>query len=305
MANTFQDGFADLDRRFLSQAMRTALLTQEKEYDLIGRWRGKGDQRALDELLKAYYRMVIAQAAKFRQYNLPAADLVQEGNLGLLQAASRFDLERGVRFSTYAMWWVRSAMQEYVLRNWSIVKAGSSASQKALFFKLRWLRARIEGREPDLAPSEVRDRIAAALKVSSRDVETMSARLGGRDTSLDAPVGGEEGDDSLGDFLVDDGPDPEEIVTRRHDGALQRSWLHDALAELNPREQMIVQRRQLDDDGGATLEELGGTLGVTKERVRQIEAKALDKLRDGVLKRAKAPPRPALEERELEPCYAC
>ncbi len=278
----------EVDPALVRKALKAPYLEQATEYDLINRWRDKADEKALHQLTEAYLRMVIKQAGRFRNYGLPLSDLVQEGMLGILQAASRFDTGREVRFSTYATWWVRSAMQEYVLRNWSIVRSGSSATQKAMFFKLRWLRARIEGKNPDLSPTEVRNEVAAALKASPRDVETMMARLGSKDQSLDLPVG-EEGDTTIGDLLPDMGPTPEDIVLNRREGTRRSAWLKAALNELNPRELLIVKQRQLQDDA-VTLEEIGQTLGVTKERVRQIEQKALGKLKQAVLRYASGGP---------------
>lgn len=284
MARTAEIRELEVDPGLVRKAMKAAYLDQETEYDLIDRWRNQSDEHALHRLTEAYLRMVIKQAGRFRNYGLPLSDLVQEGMLGILQAASRFDTAREVRFSTYATWWVRSAMQEYVLRNWSIVRSGSSAVQKAMFFKLRWLRARIEGKHPDMSPSAVRDEVAAALKASPRDVETMMVRLGSKDQSLDLPVG-EEGDTTIGDLLPDLRPSPEDIVLNRREGNQRHAWLTAALGELNPRELLIVKQRQLRDDA-ATLEQIGQKLGVTKERVRQIEQKALGKLRQAVLRHA-------------------
>jgi RNA polymerase sigma-32 factor len=304
MATQMLSADLQIDRAFVARAMKAPYLEQEQEYDLVRRWREKGDQKALHQLIEAYYRLVIKVASKFRHYGLPLGDLAQEGAIGLLQAASRFEVERGLRFSTYATWWIRSAMQEYVLRNWSIVKSGSSATQKALFFKLRWLRARIEGRNEDVAPHEVRDQIAKALKVAPAEVEAMMLRLGARDQSLDLPVG-EEGDETIGSFLPDLGPTPEQIVLERRDGEKRREWLHAAVEGLTPREKLIVERRQLADEA-ETLEEIGAVLGVTKERVRQIEQKALIKLRQAVLKQAHSRsdghgPAQLADTRELEP----
>lgn len=298
MATQFYPADLQLDRAFVARAMKAPYLEQQEEYDLVRRYQQKGDEKALHLLTSAYYRLVIKVASKFRHYGLPLSDLVQEGSIGLLQAAQRFEVERGLRFSTYATWWIRSAMQEYVLRNWSIVKSGSSATQKALFFKLRWLRAQIEGRNQEMPAHEVRDQIAKALKVPAAEVETMMLRLGARDQSLDAPAGGEEGDDSIGSFLPDLGPTPEQIVIERFDGAKRSAWLHEAVDELSPREKLIVERRQLAEDA-ETLEEIGAVLGVTKERVRQIEQKALGKLRQAVLKRARDGNQRS-ETRELE-----
>lgn len=276
------------DRRYLSTIMSKALLGEEEELDLARRWRNDGDQRAMQRIVTAYLRLVVATAVRFRNYGLPMPDLIQEGNIGLMLAVNRFDPERGVRFSTYASWWIRSSIQEYVLRNWSIVRSGTSAGQKALFFNLRWLRAKLERAGGGAAQIDVktRDTIATALKVSPADVMTMAQRLGGRDHSLNETVGGEEGGESFQSFLVDPGPSPEEIVRDKLDGGQRREWLAESLKELSPREQLIIVERMLSEDK-ATLEDLGGKLGVTKERVRQIETKAFRKLQGAVQRRAR------------------
>ena len=276
------------DRRYLSTVMTKALLTEEEELRLARAWRLDGDQKAMQKLVTAYLRLVVATSTRFRNYGLPMPDLIQEGNIGLMLAVNRFDPERGVRFSTYAAWWIRSSIQEYVLRNWSIVRSGTSAGQKALFFNLRWLRAKLEraGGGTAQLDNESRDTIARALKVSPADVTTMAQRLAARDHSLNETVGGEEGGDAFQDFLVDPGPTPEEIVTTKMDGGQRHVWLTESLKELSPREQLIIVERMLNDEK-ATLEELGGRLGVTKERVRQIETKAFRKLQMAVHRKAK------------------
>jgi len=218
-----------------------------------------------------------ATAAKTRHYGLPMADLMQEGSVGLMQAAARFEPEREVRFSTYASWWIRSAMQDYVLRNWSIVRTGSTSSQKSLFFNLRRLRARIEGRTGKPLDDRGRERIAAELKVATSDVESMESRLTGADRSLDAPVG-EDGDETWVHFLADQRPSPEDNAMEHLDGDERARWIREALAELPAREAKIIRERLLEDDA-RTLESLGRELGVSKERVRQLEARALAKLR--------------------------
>jgi RNA polymerase sigma-32 factor len=271
---------------FIKRSMRMPLLSREREFALARRWRETGDTAALHELVCAYTRLVVAAAARFRSYGLPMGDLVQEGNVGLLQAASRFEPERDVRFSTYAAWWIRSAMQDYVLRNWSIVRTGSTAAQKALFFNLRRLRARLE--EVSGAPlgEAGRRRIAAALGVELAEVEQMDLRLSGADKSLNGPVG--EGDEDWQDFIADGGPSPEQAAIAIADGTLRARWLAEALSELSPRERRIINARRLREDG-ATLEELGRALGVSKERVRQLEHRALLKLRRALGRRAERP----------------
>jgi RNA polymerase sigma-32 factor len=223
-------------------------------------------------------RLVIAIATRFRHYGLPLADLIQEGHVGLLEAAARFEPDREVRFSTYATWWIRAAIQDYVLRNWSIVRGGTSSNQKALFFNLRRLRAKL-AQHGDMPPSAAFAQIATALGVSRRDVELMNARLSGPDVSLNAPLTDwETGSEERGDFLVDASPLPDETVGGRIDAGRRIVWLRDAMAKLTDREALIMQARKLSEDG-ATLESLASRLGVSKERVRQIEARALEKLR--------------------------
>ena len=277
------------NRRFVASAMNVPLLSSEHEFDLARRWRENQDEAALHELVTAYMRLVISTAGRFRHYGLPIGDLIQEGNVGLMQAAARFEPEREIRFSTYASWWIRSAMQEFVLRNWSIVRTGTSASQKALFFNLRWIRAKIEGNAAGGMTDAIKQRIAQDLKVSVNEVSEMALRLSGRDHSLNEPVG-EDGTDEWEDFLADGRPNPEEAATDRHDGEVRGRWLNAALGELSDREQLIIRARRLRDDR-ATLEELGERLGITKERVRQIEHKAFEKLRVAVLRHAQAPAR--------------
>ena len=206
---------------FIKTAMRTPLLPRAHEFALARRWREAADTAALHELARAYTRLVIAIAARYRSYGLPVGDLVQEGNVGLMQAAWRFEPERDVRFSTYAAWWIRSAMQDYVLRNWSIVRTGTTAAQKSLFFNLRRLRARIEEQSGAPLDDAGRRRIAAALGVALAEVEQMELRLGAGDLSLNAPLGDSEEDRQ--DVIADDRPSPEQAAIGRRDGATSRA----------------------------------------------------------------------------------
>ena len=264
------------DQRFIKNSMRTPMLCREREADLAARWREHDDTEALHELVRAHTRLVIATAGRFRNYGLPVGDLVQEGNLGLMQAASRFEPERGVRFSTYAAWWVRSSMQDYVLRNWSIVRTGTTAAQKILFFNLRRLRTRIDPSGGPLSPEGVR-RIAEELGVEVAEVEGMEQRLSAADQSLNGPISFDS-DEQRQDFIPDQRPSPEEIVIGTRDGRTRSRWLAAALAELSPRERLIIDQRRLQEES-ATLETLGRHLGVSKERVRQLEHRAILKLR--------------------------
>ncbi|MFN4224810.1 MAG: RNA polymerase factor sigma-32 [Hyphomonas sp.] len=286
MART-QEAHSDADRRFVRTAMKTALLEPAHEADLARRWREQEDEAALHELTTAYMRLVIAMAAKFRHYGLPMADLVSEGNVGLMQAAARFEPEREVRFSTYASWWIRSSIQDYVLRNWSIVRTGTTSAQKSLFFNLRRLRARIADTGDGVMSPENQEWVAQHLGVPVRDVEAMASRLAGADRSLNAPMSA-DGDGEWQDLIADEAAIPEEQVMVARDGARRREWVREALKVLRPRELEIITRRRLTDEP-MTLEALGADLGVSKERVRQIEMQAMMKLRRALEKLAGDP----------------
>jgi RNA polymerase sigma-32 factor len=269
-----------IGRDLLKAATIAPFLERNEERVLAVAWRENKDQTALHRLTGAHMRLVLALAARFRHYGLAPADLVQEGHVGLLEAAARFEPEREVRFSTYATWWIRASIQDYVLRNWSIVRGGTSSAQKALFFNLRRLRARLaQGNEKGTA-GEAFQAIADTLGVSRADVELMDSRLGGGDASLNAQMVDSEssGASERMDFLVDETPLPDEIVEERLDRDRRARWLTDALAVLNERELRIVRKRRLSESL-ATLESLGDELGISKERVRQIENRALGKLR--------------------------
>ena len=272
-------------RDFVRAAMRAPYLERAEEHELAVLWREERDQAALDRLASAHMRLVIAIAARFRNFGLPMGDLIQEGHVGLLEAAARFEPDREVRFSTYATWWIRASIQDYILRNWSIVRGGTSSSQKSLFFNLRRLRARL-AQSADRRPRRaVFAEIAEALGVSVGDVEVMDSRLSAPDTSLNAPL--HEADESNAsnrqDFLVDGAPLPDETVSDEVDRERRTIWLRSALNVLNERELRIVKERRLRDEG-ATLEQLGESLGISKERVRQIENRALEKLREALLR---------------------
>ena len=263
---------------FIKLAMHQPLLSRDVEFNLARRWQEDGDDDALHRLVKAYSRLVISISTRFRNYGLPAGDLVQEGNVGLMQAAARFDPDRRVRFSTYATWWIRSAMQDYVLRNWSIVRTGTTAAQKTLFFNFRRLRARIDKELGSQLSDDGRRFVATELKVGVDAVASMEMRLNSADQSLNTPIA-DGTDDTWQDFLADSRPNPEDVVIGIRDSLSRSRWLAEALSELGPREQIIIRKRRLHEDG-ATLEALGRELGVSKERVRQLEYRALRKLRD-------------------------
>ena len=272
---------------FIRRSMAEPLLARDREFELARAWREKGDQTALHTLVRSYTRLVVSIAAKFRNYGLPMSDLVQEGSVGLMQAAARFEPERDVRFSTYAAWWIRSAIQDFILRNWSIVRTGTTAAQKSLFFNLRRLRARIEESSGRRLDDEGRCKIAEELGVPLAEVEAMESRMSAADQSLNMTVG-EDGEDEWQSFLPDERATPDVNVQTLHDRDLRSLWLTEALGTLDRRERMIIEARRLTDDG-ATLEQLGSQLGVSKERVRQLEHRALGKLRSAIMARTDAP----------------
>ncbi len=274
-------------RRLIRESMNAPLLTREHEHDLAVRWRDDGDEEALHEIVRSYMRLVVSAASKFKNYGLPGSDLVQEGVVGLMQAAARFEPDRDVRFSTYASWWIRSAMQDYILRNWSVVRTGTTAAQKSLFFNLRRLRARINDGAGATLTDAGRQQIATELSVGVHDVEAMEMRLLGGDQSLNATIS-VEGEDAWQDFLADERPNPEEVIGGLLDGKRRSEWLMASLRELTEREQTIIKERRLREDG-RTLEELGRRLGISKERVRQIEHRALQKLKSALERRMQDP----------------
>ena len=271
------------DQEIVRAAMAAPYLERDEERDLAIRWKEHRDQQALHRIAVAHMRLVISMASKFRKFGLPAADLIQEGHVGLLEAAARFDPGRDVRFSTYAIWWIRASMQDYVLRNWSIVRGGTSSAQKSLFFNLRRLRAKIAGSGRAMMTNELYAEISAALGVSEADVATMDARLAAPDSSLNAPVGDDENSAAERiDFLANEEPLPDETTGTVIDKERRDAWLEKALGVLNERELRIIRERRLADES-ATLKALGLALGISKERVRQIENCALEKLKNSLI----------------------
>ncbi|MBR9808638.1 MAG: RNA polymerase factor sigma-32 [Alphaproteobacteria bacterium] len=276
MANAYSSN-GPADRSYVKTAMKAPMLEADHELELARRWREEEDESALHELTRAYMRLVIAMAAKFRHYGLPMPDLVSEGNVGLMMAAARFEPDRKVRFSTYASWWIRSSIQDYVLRNWSIVRTGTTSSQKSLFFNLRRLRAQIDDTGDGVMTQENKTWIAEHLGVPERDVESMASRLSASDRSLNAPMA-VDGDGEWQDLLPDESARPDEQVMEARDTTRRKEWISNALQALNARETHIILNRRLCEDS-VTLEKLGTELGISKERVRQIEHQALGKLR--------------------------
>ncbi len=282
------DGFSDqtLSRR----AMRAELLDAETELQLAFAWRDHRDEKALHRLVTAYMRLAISMASKFRRYGAPMNDLIQEASLGLMKAADKFDPDRGVRFSTYAVWWIKASIQDYVMRNWSMVRTGSTSSQKSLFFNMRRVQARLErealSRGEDLDRHQMRQMISTEVGVPLHDVEMMEGRLAGSDFSLNATQSSDDEGREWIETLEDEGAQQSSQVEEDKDIDTLREWLVSALTSLNDREQFIVRERKLRDDP-RTLESLGNELGLSKERVRQLEAAAFGKMRKSLESQSK------------------
>ncbi len=264
------------------QAMKAELLDAETELKLAYAWRDDRDEQALHRLITAYMRLAISMAAKFKRYGAPMNDLIQEAGLGLMKAADKFDPDRGVRFSTYAVWWIKASIQDYVMRNWSMVRTGSTSSQKSLFFNMRRVQARLEREAAtdglELDRHQLHQKIAAEIGVPLRDVEMMEGRLAGSDFSLNAIQSADEDGREWIDALEDDSEQAAELVENDHDNQQLREWLVTAMQALNDRERFIVRERKLREPA-RTLESLGKELGLSKERVRQLEAAAFTKMR--------------------------
>ncbi len=270
------------DHTMSRRAMKAELLDAETELQLAYAWRDRRDEKALHRLITAYMRLAISMAAKFRRYGAPMNDLIQEASLGLMKAADKFDPDRGVRFSTYAVWWIKASIQDYVMRNWSMVRTGSTSSQKSLFFNLRRVQARLEreamARGEELDGHQLRQMIASEVGVPLHDVEMMEGRLSGSDFSLNATQSSEDEGREWIDALEDSSAQAAELVEESHDADKLRDWLVGALQTLNERERFIVRERKLREEP-RTLESLGQELNLSKERVRQLEAAAFAKMR--------------------------
>ncbi|WP_120632450.1 RNA polymerase factor sigma-32 [Ruegeria sp. EL01] len=264
------------------QAMKAELLDAETELRLAYAWRDERDEQALHRLITAYMRLAISMAAKFKRYGAPMNDLIQEAGLGLMKAADKFDPDRGVRFSTYAVWWIKASIQDYVMRNWSMVRTGSTSSQKSLFFNMRRVQARLEreaaSEGQELDKHQLHQMIATEIGVPLRDVEMMEGRLSGSDFSLNAVQSADEDGREWIDALEDERTQAAEEVELNHDTEQLREWLLTAMKSLNDRERFIVRERKLREPA-RTLESLGNELGLSKERVRQLEAAAFGKMR--------------------------
>lgn len=267
--------------RYLDEIRKFPMLQPQEEYDLAKSWREAGDREAAHRLVTSHLRLVAKIAMGYRGYGLPVSEVVSEGNVGLMQAVKRFEPEKGFRLATYAMWWIKAAIQEYILRSWSLVKMGTTANQKKLFFNLRKAKSKISAlEEGDLTPEHLAH-ISTQLGVPKQDVIDMNRRLGG-DASLNSPLrAGGEGDGEWQDWLVDDSASQESLLLAQEERDNRHSALTSALGVLNPRERRIFEARRLAEDP-ITLEELSGEFGVSRERVRQIEVRAFEKVQEEV-----------------------
>ena len=269
--------------RYLDEIRKFPMLEPSEEFMLAKRWREHGDREAAHKLVTSHLRLVAKIAMGYRGYGLPISEVVSEGNVGLMQAVKRFEPDKGFRLATYAMWWIKAAIQEYILRSWSLVKMGTTANQKKLFFNLRKAKGRISAlEEGDLHPDQVKQ-IATQLGVNEQDVVDMNRRLGG-DASLNAPLRDEgEGGGEWQDWLVDSGQSQEQVLVEEEERQNRLTALRTALSVLNPRERRIFEARRLADDP-ITLEDLSAEFGVSRERVRQIEVRAFEKIQEAVKK---------------------
>jgi RNA polymerase sigma-32 factor len=278
---------------YLHDIRRFAMLEKAQEYELARRWRERGDRDAADQLVTSHLRLAVKIAMGYRGYGLPVSEIISEGNVGLMQALNRFEPQRGFRFATYAIWWIRASIQDYILRSWSLVKIGTTANQKKLFFKLRSAKCKIAAFDSgDLRPDQVA-LIAKNLDVTDRDVVDMNRRLGG-DKSINTPLHNEGEAGEWQDRLVDQSPSPEAIVIEQDDGEYRHRALIAAIDVLNDRERRIFEARHMVDEP-LTLETLAEKFNVSRERIRQIEARAFEKVRKAV-KNLASKPSPAMLE---------
>ncbi|MGX7745746.1 RNA polymerase sigma factor RpoH [Rhodopseudomonas parapalustris] len=266
--------------RYLAEIRKFPMLEPQQEYMLAKRWREHGDRDAAHQLVTSHLRLVAKIAMGYRGYGLPISEVVSEGNVGLMQAVKRFEPEKGFRLATYAMWWIKASIQEYILRSWSLVKMGTTANQKKLFFNLRKAKSKISALdEGDLHPDQVKV-IASRLGVTEQDVVDMNRRLGG-DASLNAPIRDDGEPGEWQDWLVDQSPSQEAVMAEHEELDQRRAALNGAIQVLNPRERRIFEARRLADEP-MTLEDLAAEFGVSRERVRQIEVRAFEKVQSAV-----------------------
>ena len=272
--------------RYLTEIRKFPLLEKNEEFMLAKRWRKQEDPDAAEPLVTSHLRLVAKIAMGYRGYGLPMGEVISEGNVGLMQAVKKFEPDKGFRLATYAMWWIRASIQEYILRSWSLVKLGTTAAQKKLFFNLRRMKGEMQAlEEGDLRPENVAE-IARRLDVSTQEVINMNRRLSGGDASLNAPLGGMDGDGEWQDWLADDEPNQADVYTDKNEFSARMDLLTSAMEGLTEREKHIIVERRLKDDP-TTLEDLSQVYNVSRERIRQIEVRAFEKLQKAIRNAAK------------------
>ena len=273
--------FNVFNNNLISLSKKAKILEKNEEFYLIEDWRNNKNEKSLQKILNSYLRLAVSYARKYSSYGLPIDDLIHEGVLGIMHALEKFDTSKDFRLSTYASWWIRASIQDYILKNWSVVKTGSTASQKALFFNLRKIKQKISDLSSEFMGQNEIDTVSKMLNVKSLEVQNMESRLSGGDVYLNQKIDNESENDLMS-LMQDDRPNPEEVVESTNDTKLKKQYIEQAILSLNERERTIIKLRKLKEKS-ITLDELGKTLKISKERVRQIETKALEKLKISIL----------------------
>ena len=272
----------ELSNNLVEYSRRSKVLGKEEEFYLIRRWQDEKDQKSLKKILNAYLRLAVSSARKYMRYGIPLDDLIHEGILGIMHSLEKFDISKDFRLSTYASWWIRASIQDYILKNWSIVRTGSTTSQKKLFFNLKKIKQKILSVSYDYMGQNEINEVSKMLNVKSMEIQNMESRLTGGDFFLNQTLGDEEGNDFLS-MLEDNSDNPEKLTESYYDNKSKMSWLKSALETLTDRENTIIKSRKLEEKS-ITLDELGEMLQISKERVRQIETSALRKLKKTIIK---------------------
>ena len=272
---------SSLSNNLIDFSRKSKILEKDEEFFHIEEWRLKRDQKSLQIILNSYLRLAVSYAKKYKSYGLPLDDLIHEGVLGIMHALEKFDVSKEFRLSTYASWWIRASIQDYILKNWSVVKTGSTASQKALFFNLRKIKQKISDVSSDYMGQKELDKVSEMLNVKNLEIQNMESRLTGGDVFLNQKIDNES-DGDLMSMLHDERQNPEEVFEEFNDTKLKKNYINDAILTLNDRERTIIKLRKLKEKS-ITLDELGQMLKISKERVRQIETKALEKLKTAIL----------------------
>ena len=272
----------DISNNLVEFSKKSKLLDKEEEFYHIENWRNKRESESLKIILNSYLRLAVSYAKKYKSYGLPIDDLIHEGVLGIMHALEKFDVSKDFRLSTYASWWIRASIQDYILKNWSVVKTGSTASQKALFFNLRKIKQQISSASSDFMGQKEINKVSEMLNVKNFEVQNMESRLSGGDVFLNQKIDNESENDLMS-LLEDDRDNPEESFQNFNDNKIKKDYIDKAILTLNDREKTIIKLRKLREKS-ITLDELGQMLKISKERVRQIETKALEKLKLSILK---------------------